>query len=137
MYNITKCEEVFFTGLTEQQQRIYALSDTQLRKLHAIDDYCVNEFINAALLLNALHAAHETYNIMTEKYCLRTENEDVDNLLGEAFNCSITIGTQSAVIPLCYMDSCDALYVYLAHVKMNGFNIMVDSVKIDDLIGCL
>jgi hypothetical protein len=96
----------------------------------------VKEFIDVSRLMNELNRLHQRYNDYLEvgfKMPNNTEElqaqfNELYQVNDELFSMTLSIGTFATVFSLSCMDECDALYHYLAAVKMNRFNYLADSV---------
>jgi hypothetical protein len=134
-FELLSTEKDFHAKLTEHERRIYTANQEQLAAMSTCNDRSVNQFIEVARLLNELHRMHGRYNKLMEFYDHQFMKENnIEELLDETFCMPISIGIFSAVLDLGCMDECDALYRYLATVKMNRFNNMCDNYDTEMLI---
>lgn len=134
-------ERAYFEGLSNDEQKLYMADNEQLAVLEACNDYTVRSFIDVSRQLNELNRLHQRYNDYLEvgfKMPNNTEElqaqfNEFHQVNDELFSMTLSIGTFATVFSLSCMDECDALYHYLATVKMNRFNHMCDNVDITQL----
>jgi hypothetical protein len=136
MFELLSTEKDYYRRLTEDERRIYTARHEQLAAIDTWNDFHVRSFVEVSRLLNELHRIHERYNDMYETYC-DNKHPNVESMLEENFNMTMAIGLHSAVFRLGCMDECDALYGYLATIKMNRFDQLCDNFDIGVLIETL
>lgn len=142
--NVISTEETFVGKLTDDETELYLLDNNALLKLHTVGNKYVDRFVDIARLNNNLHNMHLDFNERVERLIEDNMNEslvdnrtvtaDEEDWLNEWFSVSMTLGNASAVLKLMYMDDCDALYVFLATLKMNAFNWMLEDCQAYDLL---
>lgn len=138
-------EKDFFDKLSSDEQVLYMADNEQLAILEASNDYTVRSFIDVSRQMNELDRLHRRYNDYLEfGYKLPNDTEEhrarfnrLYQVNDELFSMTLSIGTFATVFSLSCMDECDALYHYLATVKMNRFNYLADSVDIAQLVSQL
>ena len=128
-YEILRNEEAFVEKLTEKERQIYLFDDEMQRKLAALNNSIVDDFLQKALVLNELHRTHEVYNKLYDKYVLPVSQQTdasiaFDDLLNDSLRMTISISGRAAVVELCIMDDCDDVYNLLGNMKMRAFDAM-------------
>ena len=139
---ITTTERSYYNRLTTSERRIYEADTCELGNMNTRNDYYVAMFADVARLLNELHRLHEQYNINEELLYDMPNNyarsqaafESRFRLNEELFVATIAVGNFSSVLSQVSMNECDALYVYLATLKMNRFDWLVDNYDVEELI---
>ena len=130
MFEITKPEREYCDRLTVKELQIYTSDNKHLAALDTWNEAAVHSFVNASRLMNELHRLHTKFNEIMDQFDTVGGSEE---LAIEIFKMTISIGDFSAVFDLSCMDECDALYGYLAKVKMNRFDWLADNFDIDVL----
>lgn len=136
MFELLSTEQDYHKRLEADEQRIYIASTKQLLVIDTWNDYYVRQFVEVSKLMNELHRLHQRYNYVTE-HLDSTPDDFLYDLTEESFCMNIAIGKFSTVLQLSSMDECDALYGYLAVLKMNRFDNLVDNFDIAVLIETL
>ena len=137
-FELLSTEKDYVSRLTDDERRIYMASQKQLAAIATWNDYAVNSFVEVARLLNELHRLHDRYNELLELYDNEFVKEhNIEQLMEETFNMTMSIGIFSSVFRLSCMDECDALYVYLAKIKMTRFDWLCDNFDVSVLIETL
>ena len=122
-FELLSTEKDYHDKLTDDERKIYCANQEQLAMISTWNDYAVRNFVDVSRLMNELHQLHSRYNELMEKYDNPVFKENnIEELLEETFSMSISIGNFSSVFRLSCMDECDALYGYLAKIKMNRFD---------------
>lgn len=144
-FELLSTEKDYYSKLTDDERKIYCASQQQLSAIDTWNDYHVRSFVEVSRLMNELHRLHHRYNEITD-YIYSKPNateeqqkyyDSVNQVNEELFSMSMTIGSFSAVLSLSCMDECDALYQYLAKVKMSRFDWLCDNFDIPVLIETL
>ena len=133
-FELLSSEKDYVSRLTDDERRIYMASQKQLAAIATCNDYAVNSFVEVARLLNELHRLHGRYNELMEVY---DHDFAIEQLAEDMFCMTVSIGRFSTVLNLSCMDECDALYVYLAKVKMTRFDWLCDNFDVSVLIETL
>lgn len=128
-FELISTEKSYYNELTDDEKKAYVATNNQLAKMRAHNDYYVNAFVDVSMILNEVHRKHYKYNEINEH-----NQKLADEFENELFNLTIGIGLQSAVFMLGFMDECDALYDYLAKIKMLRFDMLIDNFCIEELI---
>lgn len=137
-FELLSIEKDYVSRLSDDERRIYMASQEQLAAIATWNDYHVQSYVEVARLLNELHRMHSRYNELIELYDHEFVKEnDIEQLAEDMFCMTISIGRFSTVLNLSNMDECDALYVYLAKVKMNRFDWLCDNFDVSVLIETL
>lgn len=137
-FELLSIEKDYVSRLSDDERRIYMASQEQLAAIATWNDYHVQSYVEVARLLNELHRMHGRYNELIELYDHEFVKEnDIEQLAEDMFCMTISIGRFSTVLNLSNMDECDALYVYLAKVKMNRFDWLCDNFDVSVLIETL
>ena len=137
-FELLSSEKDYVSRLTDDERRIYMANQQQLAAIATWNDYAVNSFVEVARLLNELHRMHGRYNELMEVYDHEFAKENnIEQLAEDMFCMTISIGRFSTVLNLSCMDECDALYVYLAKVKMTRFEWLCDNFDVPVLIETL
>ncbi len=137
-FELLSIEKDYVSRLTDDERRIYMASQEQLAAIATWNDYHVQSYVEVARLLNELHRMHGRYNELMELYDHEFVKEnDIEQLVEDMFCMTIAIGRFSTVLNLSLMDECDALYVYLAKVKMSRFDWLCDNFDVSVLIETL
>jgi len=137
-FELLSIEKDYVSRLTDDERRIYMASQEQLAAIATWNDYHVQSYVEVARLLNELHRMHGRYNELIELYDHEFVKEnDIEQLAEDMFCMTISIGRFSTVLNLSNMDECDALYVYLAKVKMSRFDWLCDNFDVSVLIETL
>ena len=137
-FELLSTEKDYVSRLTDDERRIYMASQKQLAAIATWNDYAVNSFVEVARLLNELHRLHDRYNELLELYDNEFVKEhNIEQLMEETFNMTMSIGIFSSVFRLSCMDESDALYVYLAKIKMTRFDWLCDNFDVSVLIETL
>lgn len=134
--NLLPTEKDFYERLTGIERRIYLAAPQDIHSLRRLEDYNVNNYLTAALLVNELDRIHRCYNEAINTACFQpnktteeqTQYDVFVNTALDAFSFTITIGSISTVESLHNIDECEDLYRYLAEVKMKRFYRMCDNV---------
>lgn len=137
-FELLPIEKDYVSRLTDDERRIYMASQEQLKAIGTWNDYSVQSYVEVSRLLNELHRMHGRYNELMElcEHEFVKENY-VEQLAEDMFCMTISIGRFSTVLNLSSMDECDALYVYLAKVKMSRFDWLCDNFDVSVLIETL
>lgn len=137
-FELLSTEKDYYSKLTDDERRIYCASQEQLAAISTWNDYSVRSFVDVARLLNELHRLHSRYNEYLELYDTDFAKESkLEEFAEETFSATVQVGLFSAVLPLSCMDECDALYVYLAKIKMIRFSWLCDNFDVAVLIETL
>lgn len=144
-FELLPIEKDYVSKLTDDERRIYMANQQQLSAIETWNDYAVRSFADVSRLLNELHRLHYRYNELTDYIydkpnATEEQQQHFSSLFEvneEQFSISLTVGSFPAVFRLSCMDECDALYVYLATVKMNRFNWLCDDFDIQTLLETL
>jgi hypothetical protein len=137
-FDLLSIEKDYVSRLTDDERRIYMASQEQLAAIATWNDYHVQSYVEVARLSNELHRMHGRYNELMELYDHEFVKEnDIEQLAEDMFCMTISIGRFSTVMNLSCMDECDALYVYLAKVKMSRFDWLCDNFDVSVLIETL
>jgi hypothetical protein len=137
-FELLSTEKDYYQKLTEDERRIYMANQEQLAAIATWNDYSVQAFVDVSRLLNELHRSHSRYNELLELYDNEFVKEhNIEQLMEETFNMTMSIGIFSSVFRLSCMDECDALYEYLAKVKMSRFGWLCGNFDISVLIETL
>ena len=137
-FELLSIEKDYVSRLTDDERRIYMASQEQLAAIATWNDYHVQSYVEVARLLNELHRMHGRYNELLELYDHEFVKEnDIEQLAEDMFCMTISICRFSTVLNLSNMDECDALYVYLAKVKMSRFDWLCDNFDVSVLIETL
>ena len=137
-FELLSSEKDYVSRLTDDERRIYMASQEQLAAIATWNDYHVQSYVEVARLLNELHRLHGRYNELMEVYDHEFAKENnIEQLAEDMFCMTISIGRFSTVLNLSCMDECDALYVYLAKVKMTRFEWLCDNFDVPVLIETL
>jgi hypothetical protein len=144
-FELLSTEKDYVGKLTDDERRIYMANQKQLAAIDTWNDYAVRQFVDVSRLLNEVHRLHGRYNEITD-YLFDKPNmtdeqqkyyDSVNEINEELFTVSLAVGAFSAVFNLSCMDECDALYVYLAKVKMTRFDWLCDNFDVPVLIETL
>lgn len=144
-FELLSTEKDYYQKLTEDERRIYMANQQQLAAIATWNDYAVRSFVDVSRILNEVHRLHGRYNEITD-YLYKKPNateeqqkyfDSVNEINEELFSLSLSVGAFSAVFNLGCMDECDALYEYLAKVKMSRFDWLCDNFNISVLIETL
>ena len=134
-FELLSTEKDYHDKLTDDERKIYCANQEQLAMISTWNDYAVRNFVDVSRLMNELHQLHSRYNELMEKYDDPVFKENnIEELLEETFSMSLAIGNFSSVFRLSCMDECDALYGYLAKIKMNRFDWLCDNFGVSILI---
>ena len=128
-------EKDYVSKMTDEERQLYFAGSEQLTKLRGLFNPTINYFVDISQLLNALDANHQRYNDLVDKYVkFSDETADIDVLLDDTFNVLIAVGQRSMILPLSNMDHCQALYEYLAQLKIVQFELVLDEFKAEQLL---
>lgn len=139
MTELMNAERDYLPKLNDDERKLYLADNQQLAKLRGLNTYNVNTFVDIASLLNQLHNDHQRYNDLYTKYVEPNPQKatDIDILLDNVFNFKIAIGSYAAVISLYNMDQCQALYEFLASLKITQFDVLLDEHDAKELLACI
>lgn len=135
MYNLSKAEENYSALLNDQQRKLFTADNEQLAKIRSFNDPIATSYADVALLLNTLHSRHQQYNQLYEDYGILDDFKSslLDQWLDDSFNFNISFGPVSAVVPLRSMDNCQALYDFLAQIKITMLEMLIDCCNVEQL----
>lgn len=144
-FELLSTEKDYYNKLTDDERKIYRASHEQLSAIDTWNDFHVRSFVEISRQMLELHRLHHRYNeivdyVYDKPNMTEEQQKHFDNMYtvnDEAFKMNMSIGSHSAVFFLGCMDECDALYEYLAKVKMNRFDWLCDNFDISVLIETL
>lgn len=143
-FELTSVEKDYYGKLSEDERSIYIANNEKLSVIDTVNDINVRSFVNVSRLLNELHRMHHRYNEINDtindhmlvKLDVTADQKQFRTMVDlneETFNMSMSIGHFASVEYLACMDECDALYRYLATVKMIRFDWLCDNFDVTAL----
>jgi len=132
---ILPVEKEYWSNLNAEEQRLYTLDEDSLQHLLILNNELILNFVRVSMLLYSLDNQHRLYNNRMELID-KKERGDVrlHNINDASFNMSISIGDIASIINLTVMNECDALYEYLATLKMLRFDMLLDTFSASTLL---